>query len=65
MMTLLVCLVLGILAISGALHSSLSKRGSKSALAWVAFCLLLPLLGPVTYSSGSIAPHPERTAATG
>lgn len=49
MITVLVSLFLGVLAISGALHALLSKRDSKSALAWVAFCLLLPLIGPVTY----------------
>ncbi|MCH2356954.1 MAG: phospholipase D-like domain-containing protein, partial [Pseudomonadales bacterium] len=49
MMTLVISLVLAVLAITGALHALLSKRDSKSALAWVAFCLLLPLLGPVTY----------------
>ena len=48
-MTLVVSLILGVLAISGALHALLNKRDSKSALAWVVFCLLLPLLGPVTY----------------
>ncbi|MCH8265448.1 MAG: PLDc N-terminal domain-containing protein, partial [Proteobacteria bacterium] len=45
MIALAISLVLGALAISAALHALLSKRDSKSALAWVAFCLLLPLLG--------------------
>ncbi len=35
--------------ITSALHALLSKRDSKSALAWVVFCLVIPLLGPLMY----------------
>ena len=40
--------VLTAMSVYAAQHALLSKRDSRSALAWVAFCFL-PLLGPLTY----------------
>ena len=49
-LTSLLFLVISIGAgISSALHALLSKRDSKSALAWVIFCLLIPIAGPLMY----------------
>jgi len=45
----LIAIALGAMAIIAALHALLSKRDSKSALAWVAICLLIPFFGPVIY----------------
>ena len=36
-------------AVLAATHALLSKRDSNSALAWVAFCLFMPLAGPIFY----------------
>lgn len=38
-----------ILALTAAAHALLTKTDSRSALGWVAFCLFLPLAGPITY----------------
>ncbi|NKB34019.1 MAG: hypothetical protein GKR91_13065 [Pseudomonadales bacterium] len=45
----LITVVVGAIGIGAALHALLTKRDSKSALAWVAICLLIPLLGPLLY----------------
>jgi len=37
------------LALTAASHALLTKTDSRSALGWVAFCLFLPLAGPITY----------------
>jgi cardiolipin synthase len=42
-------LVLTAIAIVAATHALLTKRDSKSALAWVAFCLVVPFFGPLIY----------------
>jgi len=34
---------------SAALHALLTKRDSRAAFGWVAFCLFLPLFGPMIY----------------
>lgn len=49
MFTLIITIVLGAISLIAALHALLSKRDSNSALAWVAFCLILPLVGPLIY----------------
>ena len=49
MITLVISLIIGSISVGAALHALLSKRDSKSALAWVSFCLILPLLGPFVY----------------
>jgi cardiolipin synthase len=36
-------------SVLAATHALLSKRDSNSALAWVAFCLFMPLAGPIFY----------------
>ena len=41
--------VAALLAVAAALHALMSKRDPKSALAWIAFCLVLPFIGPLTY----------------
>lgn len=38
-----------ILALTAATHALLTKTDSRSALGWVAFCLFLPLAGPIIY----------------
>jgi len=47
--TLLIPFLIALTGLSAALHALLTKRDSKSALGWVAFCLVLPLLGPAIY----------------
>lgn len=47
--SLLLTLLAGVVAIVASLHVLMTKRDSKSALAWVAFCLLLPFFGPFCY----------------
>lgn len=37
------------IALASALHALLNKKDSVSALGWVTFCLVLPLIGPVFY----------------
>ena len=49
MLTLTIGIILGAISLVAALHALLSKRDSNSALAWVTFCLILPLLGPIIY----------------
>ena len=49
MLTLLVSIALLVISITAALHALLTKRDSKSALAWVSFCLIIPLFGPLIY----------------
>jgi len=46
---------------AGALHALLTKRDSKSALSWVAFCIVLPIFGPIIYLIFGI--NRTRTAA--
>ena len=41
--------ILTLLALTTSLHALLKKRDSKSALAWVAACMAIPLFGPLTY----------------
>lgn len=36
-------------SVLAATHALLSKRDSNSALGWVAFCLFMPLAGPIVY----------------
>ncbi len=38
-----------IMAASAALHALLSKRDSKSALAWIAISIVMPIAGPILY----------------
>ena len=47
--TFIVSALLAFIALTAGLHALLNKRDSKSALGWVAFCLFLPLIGPVVY----------------
>lgn len=42
-------LILAAIALASALHALLNKQDSVSALGWVTFCLVLPLIGPVFY----------------
>lgn len=49
MTELLLSAVLIALSLSAALHALMTKSDSRSALAWVSFCLLMPLLGPAAY----------------
>lgn len=49
MLTITISIILGAISLAAALHALLSKRDSNSALAWVTFCLILPLLGPLIY----------------
>lgn len=49
MLTPIISVVLLAISIAAALHALLTKRDSKSALAWVSFCLVIPLLGPLIY----------------
>ncbi|MDA0688556.1 MAG: phospholipase D-like domain-containing protein [Proteobacteria bacterium] len=44
-----VALLTVIASVTAALHALLTKNDSRSALAWVVFCLVLPLIGPITY----------------
>lgn len=46
---LLVSLMVVVSGLSAALHALLTKRDSKSAFGWIAFCLILPLAGPLIY----------------
>ena len=47
--TAILAVVLFIIAIASALHALLTKQDSISALGWVTFCLVLPLIGPAFY----------------
>ncbi|PCJ27116.1 MAG: cardiolipin synthase [SAR86 cluster bacterium] len=49
MFTLSIGFIVGAISLIAATHALLNKRDSISALAWVSFCLILPLLGPVIY----------------
>ena len=49
MLEIIYIVVLTLLALTTSLHALLKKRDSKSALAWVAVCLAIPLFGPLTY----------------
>ncbi|NQV71251.1 MAG: PLDc N-terminal domain-containing protein [Pseudohongiella sp.] len=49
MFALTISLILGVISLAAAQHALLHKRDSNSALAWVIFCLILPLLGPLIY----------------
>lgn len=49
MLIFLLSILLGAIAIAAALHALLTKSDSKSALAWVSFCLFVPLVGPTIY----------------
>ncbi len=42
-------ITLVLLSIGAATHALLTKDDSRSALAWVSFCLLMPLVGPIAY----------------
>ena len=46
---IIISLILALIAVSAALHALLTKRDSTSALAWVVFCLVIPLFGPLIY----------------
>jgi len=46
---LLLTLLIIATSIAAALHALLNNRDSKAAFAWVSFCLILPLAGPVIY----------------
>ena len=37
------------LSLTAASHALLNKRDSRSALAWVSLCLVMPLFGPIAY----------------
>ena len=47
--TVIISGMLAVVSIAAAVHVLLTKRDSKAALAWVAFCLFLPLVGPLVY----------------
>lgn len=49
MFSLLLSVSLLLLAFTAATHALLTKSDSRSALAWVSFCLLMPLVGPAAY----------------
>ncbi len=49
MLTFTYSVILAALALTTALHALLTKRDSKSALAWVVVCLVIPLFGPLIY----------------
>ncbi len=42
-------LLVAAISLSAAIHALLSKRDSRSAFGWVAFTLVLPIVGPVVY----------------
>ncbi len=46
---LLLGLAVTAMGLTGALHALMTKDDSKSALAWVAFCLVIPVAGPLVY----------------
>ncbi len=45
----LAILLLGLLSWGSAAHALLNKREPRAALAWIAVCLISPLLGPLLY----------------
>jgi cardiolipin synthase len=47
--TILVSVIVVLTGLAAAIHALLTNRDSKSAFGWIAFCLVLPLLGPLTY----------------
>ncbi len=49
MLNFIVSVVLALLSLSAATHALTTKSDSRSALAWVSFCLLMPLAGPLAY----------------
>ncbi len=46
---LILSLFIACLSLLAAAHALLGKRDSKAALAWVAFCLVIPVYGPLIY----------------
>ena len=49
MLNIFISIALGLLSTAAALHALTTKSDSRSALAWVSFCLLMPLIGPIAY----------------
>lgn len=49
MISLFYSYLLGAISIIAALHALLTKRDSKSALAWITLCLVVPLFGALLY----------------
>lgn len=47
--SLLLTLLAGAAAVTASYHVLMTKRDSRSALAWVAFCVILPIIGPTVY----------------
>lgn len=49
MLNLFISIALALVSTAAAIHALTTKSDSRSALAWVSFCLLMPLLGPIAY----------------
>ena len=47
--TLILSIIVILTGLTSACHALLTKRDSKSAFGWIAFCLFLPLVGPSIY----------------
>ena len=47
--TFLISVLVILSGVFAASHALLNKRNSKSAFGWIAFLLVLPLLGPLVY----------------
>ena len=56
--SLFLTLVAGVAAVTASYHVLMTKRDPRSALAWVAFCLVLPIIGPSVYLIFGAARHP-------
>jgi cardiolipin synthase len=48
--TLIVIIAHAVTAPTAVVHALLYKRDSRSALGWVGFCLVFPLVGPLIYA---------------
>ena len=49
MLNLFISIALALVSTAAAIHALTTKSDSRSALAWVSFCLFMPLLGPIAY----------------
>lgn len=49
--SILVLLMHAVLGPAAVLHALLFKRDSRSALGWIGFCLVFPLVGPLIYAT--------------
>lgn len=62
---LLIALAVSLAALSAALHALLYKRDPRSALGWIAVCLIFPVAGPLLYYLFGINRIRSRAAALG